>query len=74
MDDARERNGAAPPSPLVTLIATMAATVGSPFAKGAKTMRLRFPLLIAAAVVVAVALVAAGCGGDGDKKGAAGEG
>ena len=37
-------------------------------------MRLRFPLLIAAAVVVAVALVAAGCGGDGDKKGAAGDG
>jgi ABC-type oligopeptide transport system substrate-binding subunit len=38
-----------------------------------KTMRLRFPMLIAAAVVVAVALVAAGCG-SGDKKGAAGDG
>jgi ABC-type oligopeptide transport system substrate-binding subunit len=36
-------------------------------------MRLRFPMLIAAAVVVAVALVAAGCG-SGDKKGAAGDG
>ena len=32
-------------------------------------MRLRVPLLIAAAVVVAVALVAAGCGGESDARG-----
>jgi ABC-type oligopeptide transport system substrate-binding subunit len=39
-----------------------------------ETMRLRFPRLIAAGVVVAVASVAAGCGTGGDKEGVAGDG
>src|ERR1041385_6240841 len=73
MDAAWRRNGGVPPSRRAAGAGTIAAMRTRLFERR-RTMRLRVPMLTAAAVMAAVALMlAAGCGGGGDNK-AAGDG